>query len=173
MGSFVVFIILAAVALGAAIGMVLSRNAVHSALFLILNMVTLSVFYLLLNAPFIAMVQIAVYAGAIMVLFVFVIMLLGGEQLGGVKGAGAWQMPLAVVLGLGLLVAFGLAVFGGGAGSSGSVAEPIDAGPVAIGLRLFENYVFPFEVTSILLLTAIVGVVALRARDSRKRGRNA
>src|SRR5690606_2257465 len=140
------------------IGMVLSQNAVHSALFLILNMATLAVFYILLNAPFIAMVQIAVYAGAIMVLFLFVIMLLGSEQLRGVSGGGGWQLPLAVVLAAGLVISFGMAVFGGSS-VEGSVAPAIDAGPVAVGLRLFEAYVFPFEVTSILLLVAMIGVV--------------
>ena len=172
MGSFVVFIILATIALGAAMGMVFSRNAVHSALFLILNMATLAVFYILLNAPFIAMVQVAVYAGAIMVLFLFVIMLLGGEQLRGVSSGGGWQMPLAIVLALGLIVAFGVAVFTESP-APGGVADPIDAGPVAIGLRLFEAYVFPFEVTSLLLLVAMIGVVALRTREDRKRGRDA
>lgn len=172
MGSFILFIILAAVALGAAIGMVLSQNAVHSALFLILNMVTLAAFYILLNAPFIAMVQIAVYAGAIMVLFLFVIMLLGGEQLRGVAGGGSWQMPLAAILAVILVVAFGMAVFGQNPTSS-DLAAPIDAGPVAIGMRLFEAYVFPFEVTSILLLVAMIGVVALRLQKDEKRGRDA
>ena len=172
MGSFIVFIILAAVALGAAIGMVLSRNAVHSALFLILNMVTLAVFYILLNAPFIAMVQIAVYAGAIMVLFLFVIMLLGSEELQGVRGGGSWQMPLALILAVLLLIAFGAAVFTE-TPAPGSVAAAIDAGPVAVGMHLFEAYVFPFEVTSIVLLVAIIGVVTLRARVDKKRGRDA
>jgi len=174
MGSFVLFILLAAIALGAAMGMVLSQNAVHSALFLILNMATLAVFYILLNAPFIAMVQVAVYAGAIMVLFLFVIMLLGAEQLRGVGGTrGRWQLPLAALLGLGLVVAFGAAVLSGNP-APGGVAEAIDAGPVAVGLKLFEAYVFPFEVTSILLLVAMIGVVALRAReDVKKRGRDA
>jgi NADH-quinone oxidoreductase subunit J len=172
MGSFVLFIILAIIALGAAVGMVLSRNAVHSALFLILNMATLAVFYILLNAPFIAMVQVAVYAGAIMVLFLFVIMLLGGEQLRGVSSGGGWQMPLAVVLAAGLIVAFGAAVFTGNP-APGGVEQAIDAGPVAVGLRLFEAYVFPFEVTSILLLVAMIGVVALRTREDKKRGKDA
>lgn len=172
MGSFILFIILAAVALGAALGMVLSQNAVHSALFLILNMATLAVFYILLNAPFIAMVQVAVYAGAIMVLFLFVIMLLGGEHLRGVAGGGGWQMPLALVLAVILVIAFGAAVFGQSP-APGDVAPAIDAGPAAIGLRLFEAYVFPFEVTSILLLVAMIGVVALRARQDVKGGRDA
>jgi len=77
--ELVVFFLLAIVAVGAALGMLLSRNAVHSALFLVLSMAVISVFFLMLAAPFIAMVQITVYAGAIMVLFLFVIMLLGAE----------------------------------------------------------------------------------------------
>lgn len=172
MGSFIVFILLAAVALAAALGMVLSQNAVHSALFLILNMATLAVFYVVLNAPFIAMVQVAVYAGAIMVLFLFVIMLLGAERLRGITTGGGWQTPLALVLGLALLVAFATALVVENPGMAG-VAEPIDAGPVAVGLRLFEAYVFPFEVTSVLLLVAMVGVVVLRTRQTRKGGEDA
>ena len=108
-----------------------------------------------------------------MVLFLFVIMLLGAEQLRGIGGAGGrWQLPLAALLDLGLVVAFGAAVLSGNPAPSG-VAEAIDAGPVAVGLTLFEAYVFPFEVTSILLLVAMIGVVALRAREDRKRGRDA
>lgn len=171
MGSFIVFIILAAIALSAAVGMVLSQNAVHSALFLILNMATLAVFYILLNAPFIAMVQIAVYAGAIMVLFLFVIMLLGAEQLRGVSG-GAWQNVLALLLGAALIVTFGVALFTENPASSGA-AEAIDAGPAAVGLRLFEAYVLPFEITSVLLLVAMIGVVVLRTRQTKERKPNA
>ena len=75
------FILLAAVAVAAALGMLLSHNAVHSALYLVLTFIPVAIFYLALNAPFIAMVQITVYAGAIVVLFLFVIMLLGAERL--------------------------------------------------------------------------------------------
>ena len=80
------FILLAAVAVAAAVGMLLSRNAIHSALYLVLNFMTVAVFYLVLNAPFIAMVQITVYAGAIVILFLFVIMLLGAERLRSAAG---------------------------------------------------------------------------------------
>ena len=79
--DLIVFLGLAVVAVATGLGMLLSRNAVYSALFLVLNFATVAVFYLLLGAPFIAMAQITVYAGAIMVLFLFVIMLLGAEQL--------------------------------------------------------------------------------------------
>ena len=80
-GLPVVFFILAAVAVGTALGMLLSRNTLYSALLLVLNFTTVAVLYLLLGAPFIALSQITVYAGSIMVLFLFVIMLLGAERL--------------------------------------------------------------------------------------------
>lgn len=170
MGNPILFIILAAIAIIAGGGMLLSRNAIYSALFLILNMGTIAVLYLVLNAPFIAMVQITVYAGAIMVLFLFVIMLLGAEQLRGVAGSGwNWQSGLAAVLALGLVGSL-TAVLLSGDTSSGSAAELIDSSPTAIGLELFEAYVFPFEITSVLLLVAMVGVVVLRIH---KRGDNA
>ncbi|HNT54992.1 MAG TPA: NADH-quinone oxidoreductase subunit J, partial [Anaerolineaceae bacterium] len=78
--QIVIFIILGVVAVGTAVGMLLSRNAVYAALFLVLNFATIAILYLILGAPFIALAQITVYAGAIMVLFLFVIMLLGVEK---------------------------------------------------------------------------------------------
>jgi NADH-quinone oxidoreductase subunit J len=169
-GNLITFYILAAVAVGAALGMLFSKNAIYSALFLILNFAVAAVFYLILGAPFIAMAQITVYAGAIMVLFLFVVMLLGAEQLQGpVEGAaGRWQMPLSVLLALVLLGTLGY-VFVTGATAGGAAEAAVDAGPAAIGMALFEAYVFPFEVASILLLVAMIGVVVLRT----KRGRNA
>lgn len=167
MGDTILFLILAAVAIAAAGGMLLSRNAVHSALWLILNFGAVAVLYLILNAPFIAMVQVTVYAGAIMVLFVFVIMLLGAERLGGVRFFGL-QERLAALLGLVLLVVLGVVVFSGDGNTAGNAAELIDAGPAAVGLTLYESYVFPFEVTSILLLVAMIGVVALRTKRGNK-----
>ncbi len=93
-----------------AAGLLLSRNAVYAALFLVLNFATVAVFYLLLGAPFIALVQVTVYAGAIMVLFLFVIMLLGAEKLP--KGQVLpWQRPLAIGLAAVLLVEAGFLLF--------------------------------------------------------------
>jgi len=168
MGSFIVFIILATVAIAAAVGMLISRNAVHSALFLILNFTTLAVLYVVLNAPFIAMVQITVYAGAIMVLFLFVIMLLGIEKLAGVSGKGGLQGVLAGLLAAVLIVAFSAALL---QKSGGGGTDLIDSGPTALGLRLFEAYIFPFEVTGVLLLAAMIGVVVMGRK--RKEGRDA
>lgn len=161
--SPVLFIILAAISIAAALGMLLSRNAVHSAMYLVLNFITAAVFYLVLNAPFIAMVQVIVYAGAIIVLFLFVIMLLGGEQLrgtGGVRGSEWWHRSLAVVLGLALIAVFAYMLLTGGFSPAPTQAEAlIDASPQALGFRLFEGYIFPFEVTGVLLLAAVAGVV--------------
>lgn len=168
MGHPIVFIVLAAIAIAAALGMLLSRNAIHSALFLVLNFATIAVIYIVLNAPFIAMVQITVYAGAIMVLFLFVIMLLGAEQLRGVTGGGRWQRYLAGVLALALLAVFAVVLLQGEAVVT-DTSGLIDSGPDALGLRLFEAYVFPFEVTGVLLLTAMVGLVVWsKTRKSSK-----
>src|SRR5215213_7920805 len=97
--DLIFFLLLSLVAVATALGMLLSRNAVYCALFLVLNFITVAVFYLLLGAPFIAMAQVTVYAGAIMVLFLFVIMLLGAESLPKAEVL-PWQRPLAGVLGL-------------------------------------------------------------------------
>lgn len=171
MGNLLVFIPLAVIAIAAALGMLLSRNAVHSALFLILNFATVAVFYIVLNAPFIAMVQITVYAGAIVVLFLFVIMLLGAERLRGVRGEGRGQQIFAGVLALALLVVFGYVLLQGNT-TTADASNAIDTSPVALGLRLFEAYVFPFEVTGVLLLAAMIGIVVL-SQSKKKRGKNA
>jgi len=163
--ELVVFFLLAIVAVGAALGMLFSRNAVHSALFLVLTMGVISVFFLILAAPFIAMVQVTVYAGAIMVLFLFVIMLLGAEGLRRQQSALPWQPWLAGVLGVLFVAALGYIVFVQGGGSlTGGSTQPIApdfGGPKAIGLELFQNYLLPFELTSFLLLVGMIGAVVL------------
>ncbi|MBM4424639.1 MAG: NADH-quinone oxidoreductase subunit J [Chloroflexi bacterium] len=171
--ELIIFLALAVIAVAAAIAMLASSNAIYSALFLVLNFAVVSVFYLILNAPFIAMVQVTVYAGAIMVLFIFVIMLLGAERLRRPDSRLAWQQPLAIGLGLALL---GVAVFGllsrGGVAASPQPLNPEVAltfgSPREIGRQLFTGYLFPFEVTSILLLVAMVGAIVL-TKDEKKR----
>jgi len=165
-----VFLGLALIAVASAVSMLVSRNAVYSALFLVLNFVAVAVLYLLLNAAFIALVQVTVYAGAIMVLFLFVIMLLGAERLETGRAL-RWQQPAAAVLGAALLAEMGW-VFFGGAGT-GSVPAALLGGafgsPAAVGRLLFSDYLLPFEVTSILLLAAMVGAIVLAREDRRRR----
>ena len=176
-GEAVTFWILGPIALLGGLGMVFARNAVHSALFLVLTMGVISVFFLILAAPFVAMVQITVYAGAIMVLFLFVIMLLGAEGLRRQGTALPWQPWLAGVLAVLFVAALGYALFihGGqfvatgalAAGPSGALSGDF-GGPKAIGLELFQNYLLPFELTSFLLLVGMIGAVVL-TRDAAGR----
>jgi NADH-quinone oxidoreductase subunit J len=166
--DLILFFVLALVAIATAIGMLLSRNAVYSALFLVLNFATVAVFYLLLGAPFIAMAQITVYAGAIMVLFLFVIMLLGAERLAPGKGL-PWQRPLAAVLALVLVLEAGYLLLARGA-TSGGIAAPTEAVNAVeairnLGLSLFDSYLLPFEVTSVVLLVAMIGAIVLTKRE--------
>lgn len=163
--ELILFLILAAVAVATALGMLLSRNAVYSALFLVLNFATVAVFYILLSAPFIAFTQVTVYAGAIMVLFLFVIMLLGAERLPASRAL-PWQRPLAIFLALVLIVETGYLLFFRNT-ATGLVHLPqTDAfgSPWEVGKMLFLQYLLPFEVTSILLLAAMVGAVVLTFR---------
>ena len=168
------FFILAFIAIASAVGMLLSRNAVHSALFLVLNFAVVSLFFLILGAPFIALVQITVYAGAIMVLFLFVIMLLGAEVLRQ-KSQLRWQLPLASVLTV-LFVAALIVFFlsPSSLGLIGGAPQPLAknlaadfGGPQQIGMKLFSDYLLPFELTSFLLLVGMIGAVVL-TRDEKK-----
>lgn len=170
--ELVIFIILALIAIASAVFMLLSKNAVHSALWLVLNFATIGVLYLILSAPFIAMVQITVYAGAIMVLFLFVIMLLGAEQLRGVTGGyQRWQTIIAGILTAVLIAVFAIVMLRGDTGTGTAVAQAVEISPQDLGLRLFEAYVFPFEVTGILLLTSMIGVVILNpGKKGKKNG---
>ena len=161
--EFVVFFVTAAVAVIGAVMMLLTRNAVHSALWLLLNFSSIAVLYLLLRAPFLFAVQLIVYAGAIIVLFLFVVMLLGAERAEDDRDRIAWQRPLAILMAA-LLLGEALYVFFARANTSlASPATPTEdfATPVKIGEALFSTYLLPFEITSVILLAALVGVVVL------------
>ena len=166
--ELIVFLVLSLVAVAAALGMVFSRNAVYSALFLVLNFTTVAVFYLLLGAPFIAMSQITVYAGAIMVLFLFVIMLLGAESLAPDKSL-PWQKPMAFTLAA-ILVVESIYLLVSRAQPDMVVTAPDIAVNSMENLRemamtMFNQFLLPFEVTSVLLLVAMVGAIVLTNRE--------
>ncbi|GJQ34559.1 MAG: NADH-quinone oxidoreductase subunit J [Anaerolineales bacterium] len=166
--DLIVFLVLSLVAIVTAIVMLLHRNPVYSALFLVLNFIAVAVFYLLLGAPFIAMAQITVYAGAIMVLFLFVIMLLGAERLPDAKVL-RLQRPLAYGLAA-VLAAETIYLLLTQAGSDLVVTTP-DASLNTmeslreIAMELFNRFLLPFEVTSILLLVAMIGAIVLSKRE--------
>ena len=168
----VVFWIFAPISIGSAIAMLLQRNAVHAALFLIVNFFTISVFYLVLGASFLFAVQIIVYAGAIMVLFLFVIMLLGVDREEPLVERLRGQRPLAIALGAGIALELIVAIR---AGIGFATRAPADfdelanrgGNAAAISRVLFRQYFFPFEVTSILLIVAAIAVMVLASRRGR------
>ena len=165
--ELLVFIVLAPLAVVTALGMVLSRNAVYSALLLVVNFFCLAGFYVLLEAQFVAAVQVIVYAGAIMVLFLFVLMLLGSGNEVVVKEQMRGQRPAAVLLTLGLLVAIVAALLAGVFDAEPtSLAAANEGGNVqAIGRILFTRYTFAFETAGILLVVAAVGALVLGKRQ--------
>ena len=162
------FIILALATIASALGLLVSRSAVYAALYLVLNFTCVAVFYLMLGAPFIALTQITVYAGAIMILFLFVIMLLGAEKLP--KGESLpWQRPLAIGLAAVLLIESVYLLFqkvqlGTLLTQPDAQVNTMDA-IRELGITLFTSYLLPFEVTSILLLVAMVGAIVLTKQE--------
>jgi NADH-quinone oxidoreductase subunit J len=177
--DYAVFGVVFVVALGASIAMLFARNAVHVALFLVATQVALALAFLLQGAFFIAAVQIIVYAGAIMVLFLFVIMLLGVDRREKLVEPFSAQRPLAVGLGAVLVAEIGYIALRGAdlisataEGEEGLAALNADPGNVeSIARLLFSRYLLPFEVTSVLLVVAIVGTMVLARRmDARSLG---
>jgi NADH-quinone oxidoreductase subunit J len=155
------FAIIALIVIGSALGLVLKRNPIHGALFLVVNLGSIAALYLMLGAEFLAAAQVIVYAGAIMVLFVFAIMvLIPGKDETGPDPRRRYRL-IALPLGAALLAELTLiAVRGGGAPRGPAVPGGVET----IGRLLFTNYLFPFELTSLLLLAAMVGVMLLAKR---------
>src|SRR5512136_1239144 len=146
--QYIMFGVVGAVALVTAIAMLTSRSAIYSALFLVLNLCSIAVFFLILGGPFIAVVQVSVYAGAIMVLFLFVIMLLGAEHTPGEQNL-PWQPAVAILLVIVLLGMTGFALWRTmptWATTTSSALVELPGSPEAIGKLLFSSYLFPFEV---------------------------
>jgi len=167
----VLFIIFAITALYGAIAMVWARNPVYSALGLMLTMFSLAVFYVSNAGHFVAVTQVIVYAGAVMTLFLFVIMLIGVDKAEDRSEDIPFQRPAALIL-LALFAA-GVLVAGAQAWTTGSVspAEPVNGTIEAIGDSLFDTWVLPFEVTALLLIIAAVGTIALAFfRDDGEEG---
>jgi len=170
--DLIVFWVFAPISVASAIGMLLMRNAIHAALFLIVNFFCLAVFYLILGAPFLFAVQIIVYAGAIMVLFLFVIMLLGVDRTEDLHERRlVAQRPIAIALGVGVVFEVFFAVRAGIGFSRHAPAgfDVVNAGgnTQALARVLFRSYFFPFEVTSILLIVAAIAAMVMAQRRAR------
>jgi NADH-quinone oxidoreductase subunit J len=164
--SQAVWWILAFLAVGGALGMISMRRAVHSALMLGLTMLSLSVMYALLGAPFLAFVQVIVYTGAVLMLFLFVLMLVGVSSreaiTENIRGQRLWAGLAGVALILLLILGTGHAAIGNAAPETASNSTSNLTG---IAQLIFTTYVFPFEVTSALLLAAALGAMVLAHRE--------
>ncbi|GAA5130320.1 NADH-quinone oxidoreductase subunit J [Pseudonocardia adelaidensis] len=179
-GEAVVFWILGPISLLGALGMVFARNAVHSALALVGTMFSLAIFYIVQQAPFLGFVQIIVYTGAIMMLFLFVLMLVGRDSSDSVVEVLRGQRLAALVFGLGLAVLL-VAAVGRSLTSVTPKGLPAD-GPgysgnvTGLGAKIFTDYLFAFELTSALLITAALGAMVLayaQGKSHAKRGQRA
>ncbi len=170
-----VFAVASVVSVGGALGVVLSRNPVHSALMLVMTLFGVAVLFVEQEAHFLAAVQVIVYAGAIMVLFLFVIMLLGVDRsedlrVEPLKG----QRPAAALAGLALLALVLVPILRGhkvitGVHSSSALLKDTteDSNVVRLSRSLFSDYVFAFEVTSVLLVIAVIGAVLMARRPPK------
>jgi len=177
MPDTILFYVFSAVAVGASVLVIGQRNPMYSIMLLIASFGALSALYIQLDAPFVAMAQIIVYAGAIMVLFLFVVMLLNAPQEDAAQwdrthplrrsGVGRFGAMLAALLIVQLVCAL-LRVNDAGAavGARGDVAELTSVR--SLGRVLFTDYVFAFEATSVLILVAMVGAVVLAAREEAR-----
>jgi len=164
MGYFL-FFLLAALTVGAVLGMIISKNQAYNALFLILAFACMGGLFALLEAPFIAVVQIIIYAGAIMVLFIFVIMMIN-VRYGIPAEKKKWTIYLSIVLAVVLIIELILSI-------KGAFILPVStavikAGPTDLGRLLFTKYLYPFEITSILIIAALVGAIVLIKKKEKK-----
>ena len=170
-GVQISFFVLAVAAVASALGVIIFKNAVHCALSLILTLLFLALFYLQLGATFIAIVQVLIYAGAIMVLFLFVVTMLASEAADTeLPDRIPWQRWVAGIMGLTLVGALSYLLFTGTAIDSGPKATAANSlshvvntqgNTEAFGQALFHGFVYPFEVTSLLIIVAVLGAMVL------------
>ena len=164
MGYFL-FFSLAILCVGSVLGMIISKNQAYNALLLILAFACLGGIFGLLEAPFIAVVQIIIYAGAIMVLFIFVIMMIN-VRYGLPAEKKKWTLYLSLVLAVVLIIELILSIRG--AFSLPVSTAVLKAGPTDLGRLLFTKYLYPFEITSILIIAALVGAIVLVKKKEKE-----
>ncbi len=156
------FLLVGAVSLAAALGVVMSRQPVHSALFLLTNFASLAVLYVTLDAQFLAAAQVIVYAGGIVILILFVIMLIGGDTNDFSAAQRTWSRTVGIALGATLLLTISYSALSHMLAPPEEAAALLQGGtPQAVGIALFTDYVLPFELVAILLLVALIGALVL------------
>jgi len=165
--SYIVFFIAALGTLAGAIGVITLKDPFYSVLALVVHLISLAVLFMLLHAEFVAAAQVVVYAGAVMVLYVFVVSYIGGQNLPGGQGPGRGGTLGAFACGGALVIELFIAVLGSGLKAIGTTGAHMLAGfgdPETIGTELLTKFLAPFEIASYLLLLAAVGAVTLARR---------
>ncbi|MBP7961159.1 MAG: NADH-quinone oxidoreductase subunit J [Caldilineaceae bacterium] len=166
--SVIFFVLVGAVCLAAAAGVVLSRQPVHSALFMLVNFATLAVLYITLDAQFLAAAQIIIYAGGIVILILFVIILIGHETDDFKAGHRTWSRYVGLGLGLVMLGSLVFSVVKSFAEKDPNALAVQGGIPEVVGMALFTEYLLPFELVSILLLVALIGALVLARKPGLK-----
>jgi NADH-quinone oxidoreductase subunit J len=162
--SYLFFILVGAISIAAAVGVVVSNKPVHSALFLLAHFAMLAALYITLDAQFLGAIQIIIYAGGIVILILFVIMLIGSEELPP-RSQRTWVPWIGLGLGLLLLVALSFSVAQAFAGVDPNPASNLGGVPPVVGLELFTKFILPFELVGVLLLVALIGALLLARKQ--------
>lgn len=158
--SILFFIVIGAVCVASAIGVVSSRIPIHSALYLLVNFVSLAVLYVTLEAQFLAAAQVIIYAGGIVILILFVIMLIGSERIETRAPHRSWTPYAGILLGVALLSSMIFSLVA--TPDAGTATSTLNGGaPQTVGMALFTQYILPFEMAAVLLLVALLGALLL------------
>jgi len=166
--SLLFFVLIGAISLAAAVGVISSSHPVHSALFLLAHFVTLAVLYITLEAQFLAAIQVIIYAGGIVILILFVIMLIGSERIENQAEHRSWTPYVGIALGIVLLGGLAVSLLQSFAGVDPSASLVQGGIPSAVGLELFTKYILPFELAAVLLLVALLGALLLARHPNLK-----
>ena len=167
-GEAVAFYTLAALILGLAVLVISARNTVHSVLFLVLNFLFVAALYVLLGAEFLAVIQILVYAGGIVVLYLFVVMLVNLKRPPEAyadphrRTTLGFALSAAMLLEIGVIASYGYVK---PAPALAAVAAPVTGNTEEVGWLLYTSYLIPFEIASMLLLVAMIGAIVLAKRE--------
>jgi NADH-quinone oxidoreductase subunit J len=158
--SILFFIVIGAVCLASALGVITSRTPIHSALYLLVNFVSLAVMYVTLEAQFLAVAQVIIYAGGIVILILFVIMLIGSENIETRALHRSWTPYAGILLGVALIASM-IYSFVETPNASSAVSTINGGAPESVGMLFFTQYILPFEMTAVLLLVALLGALLL------------
>lgn len=167
--SLLFFVLVGAVSLAAAVGVVTSHKPIHSALYLLTHFVSLAVLYITLEAQFLAAIQVIIYAGGIVILILFVIMLIGSDPIEDDGAMRPWNAYVALGLGLVLIASLVYTLMLGFEGIPAAPDNLMGGHPYAVGITLFTRYILPIQLVAVLLLVALIGALLVARQPGQTR----